>query len=139
LKTLYFRLLGAKIGVNVQISDQAKLGEYDLLTIEDNVKIDSALIRAFCVETDGFFRLEPIIIGQNSVINTYTQISPGANIPPDAVYGPHASSHDEPSPKGYAALNQTLVNEPHLLLKLIVAWPVIGFAILVSCRIPSTV
>ncbi|KAJ7777390.1 acetyl-CoA synthetase-like protein [Mycena metata] len=124
LEVLYYRLLGAKIGQDVRIEKGAKLGEYDLLTFSDGCRVDTALIRGFCVEREGYFRLDRIVIGEKAVINTFTQISPGATIRPNTVYGPHASSRDTPSPRSHAAFNRTLLAEPSAWLKLFVAWPV---------------
>ncbi|KAJ7780297.1 AMP-dependent synthetase and ligase [Mycena maculata] len=124
LEILYFRLLGARIGRNVRIEKGAKLGEYDLLTFRDGCRVDTALIRGFCVEREGYFRLDNIVIGEKAIINTFTQISPGAVINPSTVYGPHASSRDPPSPRAYAAFNRTLIQEPSSWLKLFVAYPV---------------
>ncbi|KAJ7212625.1 AMP-dependent synthetase and ligase [Mycena pura] len=132
LEMLYYRLLGARIGRGVKIDKQARLGEYDLLTFDDGCLVDNAHIRGFCVERDGFFTLGRIHIGKRAVINTYTQISPGAAIPDGAVYGPHASSYDEPSPSTYAAFNRASTAEPHLVLKLFVAWPVIFLVYFIS-------
>jgi len=125
LTLLYYRLLGAKIGRNVILHEETKLLECDLLTIEDGCRIDAACVRAFCVEREGMFRLEPIHIGTKAVINCYTTLEPGSRIPDGAVYGPHASSFDDPQPRSYAAYNTTLQEEPHFLLKLLVAWPII--------------
>jgi hypothetical protein len=125
LERFYARLLGANIGRDVHIDKSAQLGEYDLLTIEDGARIDKALVRGFCVERDGYFRLERIHIGRRAVINTYTQIAPGAVISEGKVYGPHASSHEDPSPKFFANYNRTLKMEPHWALKVFVAWPII--------------
>ena len=46
----YYVLMGATIGVGVSIHKDAKLGQADLLTIEDNVAIDNATIRPFSIE-----------------------------------------------------------------------------------------
>lgn len=134
LNKLYYRLLGARIGKNVHIDKHARLGEFDLLTLEDGCRIDSSNIRGFCVNREGYFCLEPIVIGKRAVINSYTHISPGAVIPEDSVYGPHASSFDAPSPASYAAYNRTSFLEPHWLLKLLVAWPVILIVTFASCK-----
>ncbi|KAJ7717143.1 acetyl-CoA synthetase-like protein [Mycena metata] len=125
LEVLYYRLLGAHIGKGVKIDEHAKLGEYDLLTFNDGCVVDKALIRGFCVDRDGFFTLDRITIGKNAVVNTYTQIAPGAVIPDHAVYGPHASSRDAPAPSGFSAYNRPMIPQPNLFLKLFVAWPVI--------------
>ncbi|KAJ7869391.1 AMP-dependent synthetase and ligase [Mycena leptocephala] len=92
LEILYYRLLGAHIGKGVTIDKQARLGEYDLLTFGDGCVVDNALIHR-------------ISIGNYAIINTYTQLSPGAKIPNNA---------------------------PHILLKLFVAWPVMFFVFFVS-------
>ena len=113
LLVLYMRLLGANVGKNVQVSDLARLGEYDLLDIGDNCQIDKALVRGFCVERDGYFRLGRISIGHNSVINTYTQLAPGTVIEDGQVLGPHASSYDNPSDASYATYNRAAVPRPH--------------------------
>ncbi|KAJ7065262.1 acetyl-CoA synthetase-like protein, partial [Mycena amicta] len=127
LEVLYYRLLGAHVGRNVKIEKGARLGEYDLLTFKDGCRVDgNTLIRGFCVEREGCFRLDPIVIGERSLINTYTQIAPGSIIPDNAVYGPHASARDAASPRSYAAFNRTLMAEPNGWLKVFVAWPVIA-------------
>ncbi|KAJ7493280.1 acetyl-CoA synthetase-like protein [Mycena galericulata] len=132
LEVLYYRLLGAHIGRNVRIEKGAKLGEYDLLTFRDGCRVDTALIRGFCVEREGQFTLGRIVIGEKAIINTFTQISPGAIIADNTVYGPHASSRDVPSPRAYAAFNRTLLTEPGFWLKLFVAWPVMALVYLIS-------
>jgi hypothetical protein len=137
MRTLYLRLLGARIGKNVTISSDAKLGEFDLLVFEDGCRVDSSLIRGFCVEPEGYFRLETIVIGRNATINTFTQIAPGSHVPPSTVYGPHSSSFETASPDSHAAYNKTLNEEPHWILKLFVAYPVILFVYIISCECPA--
>ncbi|KDQ58575.1 hypothetical protein JAAARDRAFT_155112 [Jaapia argillacea MUCL 33604] len=132
LELTYYRLLGAKIGRDVKIDKMAKLGEYDLLTIHDGARIDRALLRGFCVERDGYFRLDRIVVGKGAVLNTYTQISPGAVIPDGAVYGPHASSYDEPVPKNHAGYNRTNFVKPHWALQIFVAMPIIFVVTFIS-------
>lgn len=134
LVKLYYRMLGAHIGKNVRISSDAKFGEMDLLTLKDGCAVDDALVRGFCVERDGYFRLDKIVIGKKAVINTYTQLSPGAIIQDGAVYGPHASSHDEPSHKSSAAYNRALFKSPHPALQVFFAWPIILLVWLGSCE-----
>lgn len=129
---LYCRLLGAKVGRDVWIDNTAILGEYDLLEFKDGCRVDKALVRGFCVEREGHFRLGKIVIGKNATINTYTQIAPGAIIPDGAVFGPHASSHEQPSPESFVKYNRTVFQQPHILLKIFVAFPIIVAVIFVS-------
>ncbi|OJT04465.1 hypothetical protein TRAPUB_4735 [Trametes pubescens] len=135
LEVLYLRMMGATIGKNVSIDSRAKLAEYDLLTLHDGCQIDNALVRGFCVERGGCFRLDPIVIGRGATVNTYTQVAPGAVIPDGAVFGPHASSHDEPSPDYLAQANRAVARQPHWLLKVFVAAPVI-LVIKVAAYVP---
>lgn len=132
---LYCRLLGAKIGKDVWIDNTAILGEYDLLTFEDGCRVDKALVRGFCVEREGHFRLAEIRIGKDVTINTYTQIAPGATLPDGTVFGPHASSHERPSPDSFVKYNRTLTRKPHVLLRLFVALPIV-FAVTFISYIP---
>jgi hypothetical protein len=132
LEKLYYRMLGARIGKNVRIHKKADLGEFDLLTLRDGCCLDASLVRGFCVERDGYFRLDKIVVGRKAVVNTYTKISPGAVIADGQVYGPHASSHDDPSHKSSAAYNRTLFQQPHMSLLLFFAWPIIFVVFLIS-------
>jgi len=134
LEIFYYRMLGARIGKNVHIDARAQLGEYDLITLHDGCRIDTSLVRGFCVERDGYFRLDNIVIGRNAVVNTFTQISPGAVIPEGAVYGPHSSSHESPSPRSFVTCNRTTFAQPHWSLQVFVAWPIIFIVNFVSCQ-----
>ncbi len=129
---IYCRLLGARVGKGVWIDNTAALGEYDLLTFEDGCRVDKALVRGFCVERDGHFRLAEIVIGRNAVINTYTQIAPGANIPEGTVFGPHASSHEQPSPESFVQYNRTVFKQPNAILKFFVGFPIIFLIVFIS-------
>lgn len=135
LEKVYFRLLGMSIGHDVKIEKYAKLAEYDLITIHDGARIDKSLVRGFCVERDGYFRLEPIIIGRDCVVNTFTQISPGARLADGTVWGPQASSHEEPSSDAYAAYNRTAAPAPHPALIAFIGVPIV-LVIQVICYVP---
>jgi acetyltransferase-like isoleucine patch superfamily enzyme len=135
LEIWYYRLLGAKIGKNVRIDRHARLGEFDLITIGDGCRIDNTLVRGFCVEREGYFRLEPIVIEDNAIINTYTQISPGSTITKGAVYGPHSSSLEPPSPPECATSNKQSIPEAHWALQVFVGLPVIASVTFISCKL----
>jgi hypothetical protein len=103
-----------------------------LLTFEDGCTVDKALVRGFCVEREGHFRLANIVIGKDATINTYTQIAPGASIPDGTVFGPHASSHERPSPDTFVKYNRTKFRQPHILLRIFVALPIVFLVIFAS-------
>ncbi|KAG7094621.1 putative NRPS-like protein biosynthetic cluster [Marasmius oreades] len=125
LEIVYYRLLGAKIGRGVSIDRRAQLGEFDLITLQDGCRIDQALVRGFCVDRDGLFRLGPIVIGSNASINTMTQITPGSSIPENSVYGPQSSSFEGPSPSMFSVYNRKAIAQLHWALRYFVAWPII--------------
>lgn len=134
-RLMYYRLLGASIGNDVKIDKFAKLGEFDLLTIEDGARIDRSVMRGFCVERNASFRLEPIVVGRSCIVNTYTQISPGAYLAEGTVWGPQASSHEPSSSDGFAAYNKCEVPQPHTLLILLLGLP-IKYGVLFLCYVP---
>lgn len=88
----YYRLLGARIGCNVQIHPAASLGEYDLLDIGDNVILDPCQCRPFAVERNTSMLLKRIRIAHDSTIGLKAIVAPGAVIPPNTCIGPNSSS-----------------------------------------------
>ena len=83
--------------------ERMRLYECDLLTLQDGprCRLDAQTLRGFCDERDGYFRLEPVIIGTQVVVNAYTNVCPGASIADGAVHGLDASSYENPSEKSY--------------------------------------
>lgn len=134
LIVLYYRLLGARIGYGVTIDEDVRLYECDLIHLGDGCRIDSTCLRGFRLERDGYYTLAPTFIGERAVINASTYISPGTRVLPGEVYGPHASSHDPPFQKHFAAYNTTLVPKLNLWLKSFVACPLIFLVLFISCR-----
>ena len=126
LERIYMQLLGARVGKNVRMSKLARFGEYDLLDIGDNCQIDKSLIRGFCVERDGYFRLGRISIGNDAVINTYTQIAPDTEVMGGQVVGPHASSYEDPSDPSYAMYNSAAIPRPEGFFTLVTIYIFLG-------------
>lgn len=91
-RVLYYRLLGAKIGKNVSIVPSAKLGEYDLIEIGDNVALDTCQCRPFAVERNTSMLLKRIRIGKDSSVGTRAIVAPGAVVPENTCIGPNSSS-----------------------------------------------
>ncbi|WFC93675.1 putative NRPS-like protein biosynthetic cluster [Malassezia brasiliensis] len=132
LEKVYYRLLGMSIGKDVKIDSNAKIYECDLITIHDRASIDACRIRGFCVERDGYFRLEPIVIGRDCVVNTYTQISPGARLADGTVWGPQSSSHEPPAPDSYAAYNRNATPQPNFFVKMFIGYPIVALVWIIS-------
>lgn len=93
LTRIYYRLMGASIGRNVRIHHNAKLGQYDLLSIGDDATIDNAYIRPFALE-EGHFSLLPISIGAGSCVGVKSVIASGTSLPSKTCIGPLSSSHE---------------------------------------------
>ena len=76
LVCLYYSMLGATIGENVKIHKDAKLGEWDLLTIGDNVRIDNSTVRPFTLD-EGHFVLLPIKVDSDCSLGVKSILTPG--------------------------------------------------------------
>eukprot|EP01038_Epipyxis_sp_PR26KG_P006462 gene6462-8890_t len=93
LVRMYYILMGAKIGVNVKIHKDAKLGQADLLTIGDDVAIDNAIIRPFSIE-EGHFVLLPIVINEGCSVGLKSSVAAGSVLKSGTCIGPLSSSHE---------------------------------------------
>jgi acetyltransferase-like isoleucine patch superfamily enzyme len=89
---LYYRALGVRIGRNVRIHELALLGEYDLITLGDNVTLDHCVCRPFAAERNTSMLLQPIQNGSNSTVGLRAVLAPGCNISPGTCLGPNTSS-----------------------------------------------
>jgi len=89
----YYVMMGAKIGSNVKIHKDAKIGQPDLLTIGNDVIIDNAIIRPFGLE-EGHFVMLPITIGDRCSIGVKSVVTPGTFLPSGTCIGPLSSSHE---------------------------------------------
>jgi acyl-CoA synthetase (AMP-forming)/AMP-acid ligase II/acetyltransferase-like isoleucine patch superfamily enzyme/acyl carrier protein len=118
LTAIYYRLLGARIGRGTRIASNADLGEFDLLTIGDNVCIEeSAIVRPFALEGGGM-ALRPIAIGANASIGIRATVVPGTMLPAHTDIAPMASSNEAKGRNlGTRALCRQLVFSPPMALK----------------------
>ncbi|KAI9163735.1 Oxalate--CoA ligase [Paramyrothecium foliicola] len=90
-KGIYYRLMGAKIGRNVKFSG-ASLGEWDLLEIQDGVRLEKCTLRPFGGERNTSMYLGRIRIGENASVGTASIIAPGSDIAPSTCIGINSSS-----------------------------------------------
>ncbi|KKA26603.1 hypothetical protein TD95_003413 [Thielaviopsis punctulata] len=91
LRTLYYRLMGAKIGKNVTFKGCA-LQEFDLLEIGDDCILEKCRIRPFAAERNTAMYLGKITIGRNCTVGTASIVAPGAVIPDNTCIGANSSS-----------------------------------------------
>jgi len=91
----YYKLLGAKIGLNVKIGSSCTLTESDLVSIGDRSCLDNHVtLSPFCVDS-GAAMLSAIEIGDDCVVCSKTTIAPGAILPDGTCLGPLSSSHEQ--------------------------------------------
>lgn len=122
-RNIYCRLMGAKIGKNVLITD-VPLGEWDLLDIRDGAVLTKCQCRPFAAEQDTSMYLGRIVIGERSSIGLLSVVAPGTEVLPDSQMGANSSSWEE---KDLRANGQerdgSRINEPHWLLSLTLTLP----------------
>jgi acyl-CoA synthetase (AMP-forming)/AMP-acid ligase II/acetyltransferase-like isoleucine patch superfamily enzyme/acyl carrier protein len=124
-RILFYRLLGAKIGRNVTMSASAKLGEYDLIEIGDNVVLDTCLCRPFGVERNTSMLLKRIRIGKDSSIGIKSVVAPGADIPERTCIGPNSSSWElQDADESNRQLLTSQIPQPHWFWILIIVQPI---------------
>ncbi|KAF9878245.1 AMP-binding enzyme [Colletotrichum karsti] len=113
---LYLRMMGAKIGKNVNISG-VSFGEWDLLDIGDGAELAKCICRPFAVEANTSMYLGRIVIGDNASVGFASIIAPGTSVPPNTCIGPNSSSlelHD--ADESNRDLLPTRAPKPHWLL-----------------------
>ncbi|KXG48224.1 AMP-dependent synthetase/ligase [Penicillium griseofulvum] len=124
-RILFYRLLGARIGWNVTMSASAKLGEYDLIEIGDNVVLDTCLCRPFGVERNTSMLLKRIRIGKDSSIGIKSVVAPGADIPERTCIGPNSSSWElQDADESNRQLLTSQIPQPHWFWVLIIVQPI---------------
>ncbi|GAB7358651.1 hypothetical protein MBLNU230_g3880t1 [Neophaeotheca triangularis] len=121
----YYRLMGAKIGNSVTIAKGATLGEYDLLTIEDNAVLERCIVRPFAAERNTSMYLGRITLGANSSIGLASIVAAGTNVPANACIGPNSSSWEiKSAEEANRDLAASRIPAPHWSLQLFLGLPI---------------
>jgi acetyltransferase-like isoleucine patch superfamily enzyme/acyl carrier protein len=122
-KTLYCRLMGAKIGKNVKLAGAA-LGEWDLLDIRDGATLTRCVCRPFAAEGNTSMYLGRIIVRENASIGLSSIIAAGSEIPANTCIGPNSSSWElQDADEANRDLSPTKGPKPHWLLELLFTNP----------------
>ncbi|PFH60228.1 hypothetical protein XA68_11293 [Ophiocordyceps unilateralis] len=93
-RNVYYRLMGARIGHDVRITD-VFLGEWDLLDIRDGARLSRCHCRPFAAEKNSSMYLNRIVIGERSSIGLKSVIAPGTEVLPDTRLGANSSSWEQ--------------------------------------------
>jgi len=89
----YYRLLGAKIGRNVEIHSHAQIGEWDLVEIGDGSVLEEGVIcRPFGAERNTSMHLGRIVLGKDVTVGVASIVAPGAKLKDGTHIGPNSSS-----------------------------------------------
>jgi acyl-CoA synthetase (AMP-forming)/AMP-acid ligase II/acetyltransferase-like isoleucine patch superfamily enzyme/acyl carrier protein len=124
-RVLYYRLLGASIGNNVTIVLGAKLGEYDLINIGDNVVLERCKVRPFAAERNTSMYLGRIDIGNNCSVGVASSVAAGANMPANTCIGPNSSNWEASgADESNRDLNQSNIPRGHWLLNWTIGLPI---------------
>ncbi|KAF2726197.1 acetyl-CoA synthetase-like protein [Polychaeton citri CBS 116435] len=124
-KAVYFRLLGAKIGKGVSLAKGITLGEYDLITIEDNAVLERCIVRPFAAERNTTMYLGRIHIGTNASVGLASIVAPGTKIPANACIGPNSSSWEAgSSDEGNRDLAASKIPKAHWALEYLIGFPI---------------
>jgi len=134
LLCLYYRMLGASIGSNVKIHGDAKLGEWDLIHIGDDVCIDAAIVRPFTLDEGHFIQL-PIKIGSYCSVGAKSVVIPGTDMPELTDLGPLSSTYEmrDAKPK-YRQYCRTSFEKPPVAL--VFFGTIVLSLVNIICRIP---
>ncbi|KAH8836233.1 hypothetical protein RJ55_10058 [Drechmeria coniospora] len=120
---LYCRLMGARIGKNVKLTD-AEIGEWDLVDIQDNAVLARCICRPFAAEGNATMYLGRIVIGENSSVGTSSVVAAGSNVPPNTCIGPNSSSWEmDEADEANRDLSSSRVPKPHWLLTWLLTIP----------------
>lgn len=126
-RVLYLRLLGAQVGKNVTVQKGVIAGEWDLITIEDNVILERSIIRPFAAERNTSMYLGKIHIGANASIGLASIVAAGTSVPAGACMGPNSSSWEtEAFDEANRDLASSRIKGTHWTLEYILGLP-LGF------------
>jgi acetyltransferase-like isoleucine patch superfamily enzyme len=121
--SLYYRMLGAKIGKNARISLEADIAEYDLVQIGENAAVEASTVRAFGVD-NGAMILGPVSIGENGSVGVRSVVAPFTSVPNQCHLGPVTSSYDVKGFDGkHIHVNRRHMPEPSVWMQLVIAVP----------------
>jgi acyl-CoA synthetase (AMP-forming)/AMP-acid ligase II/acetyltransferase-like isoleucine patch superfamily enzyme len=136
LLSMYYRMLGAKIGKNARISLECHLAEFDLVTVGDNAAVEFSTLRGFGVD-NGAMILGPVKVGDNASLGARSVVAPYTSVPNNRHLGPGSSSYET----GKALddrnknVNRRCLPEPTLWMQVLVGGP-IAFAVNCVGQIP---
>ena len=125
LLNAYYRMLGAKIGPNVEISPECDVAEFDLVEIGAGASLEMATVRGFGVD-NGAMILGPVKVGREGSVGWKSVVAPYTSIPDNGHLGPVMSSYETGSALdvSHARLNRRKFAEPNLWVQVFIGGPI---------------
>ena len=123
---IFYRMLGAKIGIGARISVKAEVAEYDLVTIGERAAVELSTVRGFGVD-NGCIILGNVEIGNEasvgvrSVVAPFTKIPDGFHLPPLSTS--YEASHEHESTVQNLRYNRYAMKEPNLWSNIFILGP----------------
>lgn len=128
----YYRMLGANIGSGVQLSLAADIAEYDLVTIEDNAKVEYSTLRGFGVD-NGAMILGPVHVGESASVGVRSVVAPYTKVPAGSHVGPASSSYElTHNDDRHLSYNRYAIPEPNVMWQTFVCSPTAFFVDTIS-------
>lgn len=123
-RVAYYRLMGAKIGRGVTIQD-AQLGEWDLIEIQDGATLNKCLCRPFAGERNTSMYLGRILICRNASVGLASVVAPGTCVPENMCIGPNSSSWEiQDAAERNRNLQPSKIPRPHWLMSVFLTAPI---------------
>ncbi|KAG6002611.1 putative NRPS-like protein biosynthetic cluster [Claviceps pusilla] len=142
-RTLYCRLMGAKIGRGVRLNGVV-LGEWDLLDIRDGASLTKCECRPFAAERNSTMYLARIVIGERATVGVFSIVAPGTEVLPDCCLGANSSSweqrdsmnrpssDDDANTDSGATDPRIRIEKPHWAFHLLLTRPIYGLGWVIS-------
>mmetsp|Transcript_26901 Transcript_26901/g.73953 ORF Transcript_26901/g.73953 Transcript_26901/m.73953 type:complete len:1741 (+) Transcript_26901:300-5522(+) len=122
---LYYRMLGATIGRDANISLQSEISEFDLVTIGDYAKIEYGTVRGFGLDR-GAMILGHVGVDDFASVGVRSVVAPHTKVPTNAHVGPGTSSYEiTHNDDRHLHYNRHAVPEPEWWMQMFVCHPVI--------------
>ena len=125
---IYYRMCGAKIGKNTNISLEAEVAEFDLVEIGEDAAIEYATVRGFGVD-NGAMLLGTVKVGVGASVGARSVVAPNTKIPDHSHLGAVTSSYEvnvEP-PLCPIVYNRYALREPSAFSQMFIVAPITFF------------
>ena len=131
-QNLYHRLMGAKIGSGVRLTE-VNIGEWDLLDIRAGATLTKCHCRPFAAEKNTTMYLGRIVIGERATVGVLSHLAPGVEILADTNLSSNSSSWEQNVLSEEVEQDEAVSLNPHWLLSILITSPLQLFCWAFAC------